>query len=189
MPSTRCTPSRPVSSSTIAAGTVLVSAPVNPPAAAAADVAGRTVMSGAVCRNSSVKLLFRVSVKTKVPATNATPRTMAKALIPIRSLWASRLFRVARNISGHRGRVRGSVRVETLHPVEHPFGRRLEHLVDDPAVRQEQHPVGVAGGIGVVRHHDDGLAEIPHRALQEAQHLGAGYRIQVAGRLVGEHDV
>src|SRR4029079_3223756 len=107
-----------------------MSAPVKPPAAAAAAFAGRTVTSGAVCRNSSVKLLFRVSVKTKVPATNATPRTMAKALIAIRRWCASRLFRVARNISGHRGRVRGGVRVEILQPVEHPFGRRLEHLVD-----------------------------------------------------------
>src|SRR6476469_7247269 len=173
MPLTRCTPSRPDSSSTIAAGTVRVSAPVKPPAAAAADLAGRTVTSGAVCRNSSVKLLFRVSVKTKVPATNATPRTMAKALIPIRSLWASRLFRVARNISGHPGRVRGAgTGVEALHPVEHPLGRRLQHLVHDPPVGQEQHPVRVAGRVGIVRDHDDGLPELPHRGLQKAEHLG-----------------
>ncbi len=34
---------------------------------------GRTVTSGAVCRNRSLKLLPRVSVKTNVPATKATP--------------------------------------------------------------------------------------------------------------------
>ena len=29
----------------------------------------------------------------------------------------------------------------------------------------------------------------PHRAAQEAQHLGAGARVEVAGRLVGEDDL
>ena len=71
---------------TRSAGTTRVSAPVKPPDAAASALAGRTVTSGAVCRKRSVKLLFRVSVKTKVPDTKATPSTIAKALIAIRKL-------------------------------------------------------------------------------------------------------
>ena len=37
--------------------------------------------------------------------------------------------------------------------------------------------------------HDDGLAESLDRPPQEAEHLGAGDRVEVAGRLVGEDDV
>ena len=44
--------------------------------------------------------LFSVSVSTKVPAMNATPRMMANAVMASRSLWASRLLRVALNIAG-----------------------------------------------------------------------------------------
>ena len=36
--------------------------------------------------------------------------------------------------------------------------------------------------------HDDGLAELVDRAAQEAEDLGAGARVEVAGRLVGEDD-
>ena len=37
--------------------------------------------------------------------------------------------------------------------------RRVVHLVDDPAVGEEDDAVGVGGGGGVVGDHDDGLAE------------------------------
>ena len=36
---------------------------------------------------------------------------------------------------------------KALHAVEYEVSRRREHLVDDLAVGQEDHPVGVAGGI------------------------------------------
>src|SRR6478752_10341834 len=196
LPSARSTPLSAPSSATAAAGTVLESAPVNPPAAADAACAGRTVTSGAVCANSWLKLLLRVSVKINVPATNATPRTIANALIPIRSLWAKRLFRVARSTSGHRvcdgNRADGPalmLRIEALHPVEDPIGGRLGHLVHDLPVGQEQHAVRVSGGGRVVGDHHDGLAELPYRPPEETEHLRAGNRIEVSGRFVGEDDV
>ena len=76
-----------------------------------------------------------------------------------------------------------------LHVVEHGVGGRLEHLVDDVAVGQEQDPVGVAGGGRVVGDHDDGLAEFLDRLAQEAEQLGAGRGVERTGRLVGEDDL
>ena len=69
------------------------------------------------------------------------------------------------------------------------FGGRAAHLVDDPAVGQEHHPVGVAGRARVVGDDHDGLAELVHRAAQDAQHLAAGAGVEVAGRLVAEDDL
>ena len=40
----------------------------------------------------------------------------------------------------------------------------LVDLVDDPAVGEEHGAVGVGRGHRVVGHHDDGLAELAHRA-------------------------
>ena len=45
------------------------------------------------------------------------------------------------------------------------------------------------GGAGVVRHHHDRLAVLAHRPAHEVEDLGAGAGVEVAGRLVGEHDV
>lgn len=56
-----------------------------------------------------------------------------------------------------------------LHEVENGVGRRLEHLVDDVPVGQEQDPVGVAGGGRVVGDHDDRLAELLDGLAQEAE--------------------
>ena len=39
---------------------------------------------------------------------------------------------------------------------------------------------------GVVGDHDDGLAELVDGAAEQAQHLAAGARVEVARRLVGE---
>ena len=77
---------------------------------------------------------------------------------------------------------------EALHAVEHAVGRRREHLVDDLAIGEEDHPVGVAGGDRIVRDHHDRLAEVAHRAAHELEDLGAGPAVEVAGRLVGEDD-
>ena len=40
-----------------------------------------------------------------------------------------------------------------------------------------------------MRDHDDGLSEFVDRTLQEAEHFGAGDGVEVAGRLVGEHQL
>src|SRR5688500_3041259 len=106
------------------------------------------------------------SVKISEPATNATPSTIANALSSRRTLRATRLRQVTLNISARRvGEGEGS------HPLEDPLGCRVAHLVDHPAVREEDHAVGVARGNRVVGHHDDGLAELVDRALEQLQHL------------------
>ena len=60
--------------------------------------------------------------------------------------------------------------------------------VDDPPVGEEQDAVGDRGGAGVVRDHDDRLAELVDRPAQQVEHVAAGDRVEVAGRLVGEDD-
>ena len=46
---------------------------------------------------------------------------------------------------------------------------RLVHLVDDAAVGEEDHPVGVGGGRRVVGDHHDGLAELAHGRRMNAR--------------------
>ena len=70
----------------------------------------------------------------------------------------------------------------------HPLGRGLPSR-RPPAVGEQEHAVGVPGGGRVVGHHHDGLARARPRAPQQAQQLGAGVRVEVAGRLVGEDDL
>ena len=60
--------------------------------------------------------------------------------------------------------------------------------IDDLAVGEEQHRVGDRGRAGVVRDHHDRLAEVVDRAAQQLEHVAARVRVEVAGRLVGEHD-
>ena len=45
----------------------------------------------------------------------------------------------------------------------------------------------IAAAVGVVGDHDHRLAELVDRAAQQRQHLLARVRVEVAGRLVGEH--
>ena len=61
-------------------------------------------------------------------------------------------------------------------------------VVDDLAVAQDDDPPGHGRRLGVVGDHDDRLAELVDRVAQQAEHLLGGVRVQVAGRLVGEHD-
>ena len=82
-----------------------------------------------------------------------------------------------------------TARVELLHRVEHGFGGRVEQLGLEPAVGQEQHAVGVRGRGRVVGDHDDGLTEVTDGPMQEAEYVGRRARVEVAGRLVGEHHV
>ena len=127
------------------------------------------------------------SVKISEPATNATPSTIANALRSSRSLRATRLRQVTLSIAQA---PRPPAELAKLrHPLEHPLGRRVAHLVDDLAVGEEDHAVGVAGGDRVVGHHDDGLAELVDRALAAAASTSAPERgVEVAGGLVGEDD-
>ena len=60
------------------------------------------------------------------------------------------------------------------------------HRVDDATVGEEQHAVGVGGGDRVVGDHHDGLGEAVDGVAHEAEDLGAGAAVEVAGRLVGE---
>ena len=74
---------------------------------------------------------------------NATPSTTADAVSAKRNLWASRLFTCLQHWSSPAAR----------HLAPRPFIRRVVHLVHDPAVGQEHHPVGVAGRHRVVGDH------------------------------------
>src|ERR1700743_1723364 len=103
-----------------------------------------------------LNVLCSVSVRTNVPEMKVTPSTMASAVSPSRSLWASRPLMVTFHMSGP----------QRPHPLEHRVGGRLVQVADHGAVGQEHHPVGVRGPAGVVGDHDDGLAELADRAAQ-----------------------
>src|SRR5262245_36838625 len=118
--------------------------------------------------NRLVNVALSVSVRMKLPATNATPRTTASDVRARRTLWARSPFRVARHM--------GSA-PQALHPVEHSVGGRPVHLVHDLAVGQEHDPVGEARGVRVVGDHHDGLAEVGHRLAEEPEQLGPGLRV------------
>src|SRR5690242_18501989 len=132
----------------------------------------------------------KVLVSTNAPDTNITPRTTARPDSTSRSLREKTLLRVARSMSGHRpGQLvpRGQG-VEALHRVEYGLGARVDQFGDDRTVGEEDHPVGVGGGVGVVRHHHDRLPEVAYRTAQEPEHLRARAGVEVAGRLIGEDD-
>ena len=61
-------------------------------------------------------------------------------------------------------------------------------LGDDEAVGEEEHAIGLGGRAGVVRDHHDGATEVARRVAQQAEHLGRRAGVEVAGRLVREHD-
>ena len=69
------------------------------------------------------------------------------------------------------------------------LGGRARLVAHDPPVGEEEHAVGVARGDRVVGHHRDRLAVLAARGGEQPQHLAAGARVEVAGRLVGEHQV
>src|SRR4029077_4616288 len=108
--------------------------------------------------NSTVNVLFRVSVKTNVPEMKATPSTMASAVSASRSLWASSPLIVTFRMSGP----------QRPHPLQDRIGSRLFQLAHHGPVGQEDDPVRVRGTPRVVRHHDDRLAWLRPRSPQEA---------------------
>src|SRR5580693_7458799 len=102
--------------------------------------------------NSVVNVLCRVSVRTNVPEMNVTPSTMASAVSPSLSLWASRPLMVTFHMSGPQG----------PHPLQDRVGRGLAQLAHHGAVVQEDDPVRIRGAPRVVGHHHDRLAELGH---------------------------
>ena len=61
-------------------------------------------------------------------------------------------------------------------------------LVADPAVPDDEDPVGVGRGLRVVGDQHDRLAALDARAPERVEDLGAGRVVEVAGRLVGEEE-
>src|ERR1700755_1682033 len=123
------------------------------------------------------------SVSTYVPATRATPRMIASAVRVARSRRDANPLSATRNTAGRSARSG-----ERLHGVDDLGLAGAAHLPDDPPVGQEQDAVGDRGGAGVVRDHDDRLADRVDRTAQQGQDLVAGCGVEVAGRLVGEQD-
>src|SRR3954464_13791147 len=102
-----------------------------------------------------------VSLNTANPDRKAQPATTAIAVSSRRPLRAMVLRSASLNIS----------LTEPLHAVEHALGRGVGHLVDDLAVGEEDDAIRVTGGVGVVRHHHDRLAELAHGAAHEIEDL------------------
>src|SRR3954451_20058973 len=98
--------------------------------------------------NRSSKPRLMVAVRTKVPAMKATPSTTEMHVEIRRRLWAHSDRKVSRNM--------GCSVAEGLHEVHDVLGARVVQLVDDLAVGEDQHPVRVGGGHGVVGDHHDG---------------------------------
>src|SRR3954447_20603537 len=149
------------------------------------------------------KLCFRVSVNTNEPATKAVPSNTEMRVRARRTLCARRLrkptFVMGLMPSLRSGRRRRDADCslasfarscfEPLHALEDGLRGRAPQLVHDPAVGQEQDPVGVTRRVRIVGDDDDGLAEPVDRLAEDAQHLAARAGVEVAGRLVAEDDV
>ena len=86
--------------------------------------------NASVLANALAKILSNVprivSLKTNTPDRNVVPAMIASAVSARRPLRARTFFSERRNMS----------LPEPLHPVEHPLGRRLGHLVDDACRRR-----------------------------------------------------
>src|SRR6187431_2843183 len=96
-------------------------------------------------------------VKIIVPATNATPSTIANAESSRRSLRAKRLRQVTRHMSVALARRGGLPGRELLHLVQHLLTVGVAELPDDPSVGEEHDTIGVRRGDRVVGHHHRGL--------------------------------
>ena len=102
-----------------------------------------------------------------MPLIIATPSTTAIAVSAVRSLRVARLRSVSRVMPR----------------------RATRPVVDDAPVGELDDAVGDVGGVGVVGDHDDGLAELVDGAAQQRRaRRRDDVRVEVAGRLVGEHD-
>ncbi len=166
LPSAAATPGNAWTSSRTASGIGFRSWPPPPPPPAATSwnafsACTTTSVFAKMSPKRSSNAESAVSVRTRVPATNPTPRTIASAVSASRSFLATRLFSAARHISDF----------QQLHPVEDLLGRRIPHLVHDLAVGEEHDPVGVGGAGRVVSDHHDRLSVVGHRCLEECEQL------------------
>src|SRR5438128_6311870 len=59
-------------------------------------------------------------------------------------------------------------------------------LLEDSAVLDDEHAIGIGRGLRVVRDEDDGLAAPDTRPVQRVEDAATGRVVEVAGRLVGE---
>src|SRR3954451_5655108 len=130
-PSTRAAPGTLSSCVTSEAGTVRVD---GSPFSVVLP-AGRTTTSPTEDPKSRLKPSLSAAEKTREPTTKATPSAIANVLISRRTLRASRLFQTARSTSVRR--------LGGGHPRHDLLALRVAQLVDDPAVREEDHAVGV----------------------------------------------
>src|SRR3954447_9027738 len=112
----------------------------------------------------------RLAVRTSAPAMHRTARMTAVPDSRSRSLRESKLLRVAFST--------------LLQLFQDSLGGRVLQLARQPAVGQEHDAVGIARGARIVGDHDDGLPEVGDALAQEAEHVGPGPRVEVAGRLV-----
>src|SRR5215208_576572 len=126
--------------------------------------------------SSNERLTDAVSIS--VPAIMATPKKTARAVSDTRSLRA----RSPRTVS------EATVPLDLAHQLGDVLGARDLTLVRHVAVDQRDDAVGTRGHPWVVGDDDDRLAELVHRPAQQAQHVGLGLGVQVAGRLVCEYD-
>ena len=129
---------------------------------------------------ASRTVLREVSLSTSVATTKPTAMTTASVEAISRAacarIWARRTVRTSQAPSPR-------------ERVEHGLRGRGDQLAGEPAVGEQHDAVGVGGGGRVVGDHDDRLAGLLHAGAQQAEHLRAGARVEVAGGLVGEDDV
>ena len=112
-----------------------------------------------------------------MPLIIATPRTIASAVRTVRTLRPSRLFRAKR--------VTARDLVHRLGDLV--LGRALE-LPDDQPVGEVEDAVGDRRGSRLVGDHHDRLAELLDGVPEQLEDLAARLRVEVARRLVREHD-
>src|SRR5437879_1648433 len=117
-----------------------------------------------------------------VPLTIATPSTIAIAVSAARSL------RPSSPLSATPINAPALPSLQCAYDLEHVRGARRVEPPDDLAVGEEQHPVGDRRAARVVGDHHYRLLVGLRGDAQEVKDLAAGLRIEVAGRLVGEHD-
>src|SRR5688572_22917429 len=166
---------------------VIRSVVASPALTADASPTGRTMASDVEPLTMFSKVALRPVLKVLTPARKPMPSTMATVLISRRTLRASRLRQVRRSTSARRLHHRGVL--QAGHLGEDLVAVGVAHLVNDHAVREKEHAVGVRRRDRVVAHHHDGLTELVDTAPQEGEDLRAAGRVEVAGGLVGEDDL
>ena len=114
-----------------------------------------------------------------MPLTMATPSTIAIAVSAVRSL---RPRRPSEREGDHRA---------AISSIASPISCWVApgELADDATVGEEEDAVGDRSGPRFVGDHHDRLPEVLDRVAEQLEDLGARRRVEVAGRLVGEHDV